>query len=66
MSNELLIAIVWVLGCIMNTMIARAKGQDSTGQIGAFFVSLVSSPIFAYLYLLAVPDKPKAITQNFT
>ena len=59
MSQELLIAIVWALGCIMNTMIARAKGEDSTGQIGAFFISLVFSPIFVYLYLLAVPDKPR-------
>jgi len=44
----------WVIGCIVNALVAREKGRS---MIGVIICSILFSPTPAYLYLLAVPSK---------
>lgn len=50
---EIGIILYWIIGAIVNGAIADAKGSSIAGVIVA---SLLLSPLFVYLYLLAIPD----------
>ena len=46
----------WIIGAIVNGMIASAKNRSVAGAV---VTSIFLSPLTAYLYLLAVPPLPK-------
>jgi len=46
----------WIIWTAMNGMIASERGRSVGGVV---LVSLVMSPITAYLYLIATPCKTK-------
>ena len=51
---EILAFLWWIIGTVVNAMIASAKNR-SIG--GAIVVSVLLTPLTSYLYLLAVPKK---------
>ena len=51
----------WIVGIVVNAMIASQKNRDIAGVIVA---SLLLSPVVSYLYLLAVPVKAAASKEN--
>jgi len=48
--------IVWLIGIVLNGMIAAEKNRSVAGVV---VTSIFLSPFTAYLYLLAVPVKSK-------
>ena len=55
-SDSTLIILAWIGWTIVNGMVAKQKGRDSSGAVVA---SIFLCPVFTYLYLLAVPSKPQ-------
>lgn len=53
---EAIVFLGYIVGLVMNGMIAAEKNRD---RVGVFLAGLFLSPLTAYLYLLAVPQLPK-------
>lgn len=58
---DILVFVGWVVGIVINAMIAGEKNRSVGGAIAA---SILLTPLFIYLYLLAVPVKIVAAKTN--
>ena len=56
MEDIIVVIIIWVIGIVLNGMIASEKNRGITEVV---ICSIFFSPFLVYLYLLAVPAKEK-------